>query len=168
MLIVAPPSASRDRVHANLMNKYNPHARFSGDMFIALWEAALHYEIDPVGVIAQSYKETAGGHYTGQVKPEFYNTCGLKVRHLGIHPEVTGDKPLAHQMFPNWVVGAEAHVQHLRAYVNWPVHELIVDPRYELVIGNKNLVHWSELGGGWAPSPSYGVEIEAIMRALQA
>src|SRR5690606_35056032 len=168
MRIIGPPSASLEKVKANLQSKFSPHARFINEMLPALWNAAVRYKIDPVVVVAQSYKETAGGHYTGQVKPQFYNTAGIKVRHLDIFPEVSGDKPLAHAMFASWEVGAEAHVQHLRAYAGWPVEwGLIVDPRYWLVTGHK-LENWSELGGKWAPSPTYGTEIEAIITQLRA
>ncbi len=142
--------------------------RFLDEMFPPLWDAAVRLTIDPVGVIAQAYKETAGGRFGGRVKPEHYNTAGIKVRHLGIYGLVTsGDQPLAHSMFASWDVGALAHVQHLRAYAGWPVDGLIVDPRYWLVIGKHRLEDWSELGGKWAPSPTYGQEIEATMRRVQ-
>jgi N-acetylmuramoyl-L-alanine amidase len=114
-------------------------------------------------------KETGNGSYSGQVKPQFYNTCGLKVRHLGLYPEVDGDRPLAHQMFPNWRVGAIAHVQHLMAYAGVAVlHEPILDPRYDWVIGKHSVVHFAHLGGKWAPSLSYGQELERIMSTLSA
>jgi hypothetical protein len=76
--------------------------------------------------------------------------------------------PLAHQLFPNWEVGSAAHAQHVRAYAGWPVsgRDMIVDPRYGLVIGKHTLTHWAELGGKWAPSPTYGTEIENLMQKL--
>jgi N-acetylmuramoyl-L-alanine amidase len=167
MRIIGPPSASADIVLAHLATHFSVHARFTAEMFPALWEAGEKYSIDPVGVVAQSYKETAGGKFTGVVRPEFYNTCGLKIRHLGVLPEASGDLPLAHSMFASWEVGAEAHVQHLRAYAGWPVDRgLIVDPRYRYVTGSR-LENWSELGTRWAPSPTYGTEIETIMTQLR-
>jgi hypothetical protein len=128
------------------------------------------YGIDPVGVVAQSHKETGGGKFGGKARPEFYNTCGLKIRHQPLFPGVTdGDNPLAHAMFASWQVGAVAHVQHLRAYAGWPVPDtdLVVDPRYVFVIGRYACEDFAELGGKWAPSASYGTELETVARQLQ-
>lgn len=96
------------------------------------------------------------------------NTAGIKVRHTDLFPGITdNDRPLEHQMFPNWEVGAVAQAQHVRAYAGLAVTgELIVDPRYVWVIGHLSLTEWSELGGKWAPSPTYGVEIENLMQQL--
>lgn len=147
------------------------HSRFMGEMFDPLWEEALVYGIDPVGVVAQAYKETGGGQFAGKVRPEFYNPAGIKIRHQALFPGITdGDNPLAHAMFPNWAVGAAAHVQHLSAYAGMRLDagpEVIVDPRYTYVVGKYRLENFEELGGRWAPSLSYGVEIVAIARRLQ-
>jgi Mannosyl-glycoprotein endo-beta-N-acetylglucosaminidase len=171
MRIIGPPSATDEQVQAQLRSM-NIHARFSNEMFEHLWFEAGRLGIDPVGMIAQSYKETGGGHFRGNVRPEFYNTSGIKVRHVGKFPGVDdGDLPLAHAQFPNWRVGAMAQAQHLRAYAGWPLdeYELIVDPRYHLVKG-KWIENWSQLGGvgSWAPSTSYGQEIESIMARLRS
>jgi hypothetical protein len=167
MNIVSQPSAVRSSVVSRLTG-LNPAPVFTQDIFPALWDADLHYGIDPVGLVAQSFKETGAGRFTGNVTPQFYNTAGIKIRHTNIFPGTTdNDRPLAHQMFPNWEVGAAAHAQHVRAYAGRPVSgELIVDPRYVWVIGRFSLTRWSDLGGKWAPSPTYGAEIENIMRTL--
>lgn len=170
MRIIGPPSADRELVLNRLFDVLgNVHVRFAADMFAPLWDAAVGYTIDPVGVVAQAWKETGGGRFAGQVSPHFYNTCGLKVRHVGKYPGVDdGDRPLAHAQFASWEVGAVAHVQHLCAYSGMPAGiDLIVDPRYWLVAGRHRVEQWSELGGKWAPSPTYGTELEAIMRRLQ-
>ena len=44
--------------------------------------------------------------------------------------------------------------------------EMIVDPRFGLVSGV--VTYWSQLGGRWAPSPTYGDEIEAMMVEVSA
>jgi hypothetical protein len=139
------------------------HSRFAAEMLQPLWDAAERYGIDPLGLTVQAGKETGWGRYGGQVKPEFRNTCGLKNRWLGLYPGVDdGDQPLAHARFASWEVGAIAHAQHVRAYTGVPTHDLIIDPRWDWVFGKHRLVHWSELGGRWAPSPTYGQEIEKV------
>jgi hypothetical protein len=143
---------------------------FNDQMLPALWAAGLRYGIDPVGVVAQSYHETGAGKFPGRVKPEFYNTCGLKNRHLGLFPGIDdGDNPLAHARFASWDAGARAHVQHLRAYAGWPVtpESEIVDPRYWLVVG-KRLEEFEELSGNWAPAATYGQSIEALISKLSS
>lgn len=171
MRIIGPESASRETVMLNL--PANTNTLFKTTMFPLLWDKAEMYTIDPVGVVAQSGKETAWGNFGTKVTAGFCNSCGLKIpEHMrSFIPGVTDeDNPLTHQIFPNWEVGIEAQVQHLRAYTGWPVMEFItiVDPRYGLV-KNKWIENWSELGGvgRWAPAPDYGVRIEEIMKRLQ-
>lgn len=167
MKIIGPASADQATVEDRLLD-HAYHPRFITDMAPALWEAADLYGLDPVGVIAQAWKETGGGHFLGQVLPEFYNTCGLKVRHVGKYPGLDdGDRPLAHAQFANWRVGATAHVQHLLAYTGTPIDfcVLIVDPRYTLVSGPP-VTDYEDLGGRWAPSLTYGEEVAAIARLL--
>ena len=142
---------------------------FIKDMAPALWVAAVKYAIEPTGMIAQSLKETGGGRFTGKVRPDFYNPAGIKLRHPNVMPGVTdGDNPLAHAMFPSWVVGAEAHAQHLRAYAGALLDgHLVVDPRLVFVAGRYRIETFEQLGGKWAPSSTYGHEIVAIAAKLQ-
>jgi len=174
-MILGPPSASRETVLANLPRDAHPF--FKGSILPVLWAVAEEHGIDPVGMVAQSGKETGWGRFEGKVKPWFYNPAGIKVRHVGDVEDVLRasgvpesqipDHPLVHQQFPNWYVGALAHAQHLQAYAG--VSELpliIVDPRY-LVVSTHSARTWADLGGRWAPSPTYGTEIEAIMRRLR-
>ena len=168
MKILAPPSASRDTVAFHLPPMAG--STFRDSMFPWLWTAAVEYGIDPVGMVAQSGKETAWGTFPGNVKDWFYNPAGIKVAHdqlvMDLLATTDANHPLVHQQFQNWWVGAIAHAQHLRAYCNAPVDGLIVDPRYHLVIGRAEVVTWGELGGRWAGSPTYGIEIEDIMHRL--
>lgn len=143
-------------------------------MFPELWDAAVLYGVDPVGVVAQSIKETGGGSFLGKVKPPFNNTCGLKItpQQQEMFPGVTDDdNPLAHATFASWQVGATAHVQHLRVWCDDPVTELIVDPRYQVVVGllptRGPAVTWHDLGGRWTTSLTYGDEIEVIIERLR-
>lgn len=173
MFIVGRPSAYIEKVFRNL-NDLNASSLFVDEIAPALWYAASDHAIDPVGVIAQSYKETGAGRFGGAITAKWFNTAGIKIREPGHTPGTEGDKPLAHAMFPNWETGALAQVQHLRAYVNWhiPVCEPLVDPRYVWVIGRytgeNQIVHWSHLSTRWAPSRTYGNEIEDIMTRLRA
>jgi hypothetical protein len=144
---------------------------FADTMFPVLWRVASSYGIDPVGMVAQSGKETGWGEFPGNVKSWFRNTAGIKVRFdkevMALVPTTNPDHPLVHAQFPSWEVGAIAQAQHLRAYCTVPVAELVVDPRYELVIpGFHNAVQWSDLNGKWA-GPTYGSEIEVIIRRLR-
>lgn len=136
----------------------------------AVWDAALEYYIDPVGMVAQSLKETGAGKFGGAIDERWYNTCGLKVRNQTIHPALERDQPLAHAMFPNWRTGAIAQAQHLRAYGGWGIRtgDVLVDPRYTYVIGRFVCTDWSQLGGKWAPSVTYGEQIETIMQEITA
>jgi hypothetical protein len=145
-------------------------------MLEPLWRAASQYGLDPVGLVAQAAKETNWGNYTGRVKPEFHNTCGLKVapeQQALVFPDqpdprpTADDKPLAHAMFSNWWIGAKAHAQHLCAYTGQLIGEEPVDPRYELVVNKHWCENFEDLGGKWAPAPDYGVKIVAIARRLQ-
>jgi hypothetical protein len=174
MRIIGPPSAINKDVTL-LMNSWKNNGRISPlfleEIFPFEWKWGLEYHIDPVGLIAQSYKETGGGKFRGRIPVEFYNPCGLKIRHMGVLSGTGGDMPLAHQMFPNWDVGCLAHVQHVAAYASWVPNELgvpLVDPRYSYVAEDMlKLEDWAELGGRWAPSPTYGSEIETLMKEIQ-
>jgi hypothetical protein len=167
MRILGPPSADRATVLANVTAATGVHARFVADMFPALWWAGLACGVDPVGMVAQSFKETGGGQYAGKVKPEFFNPCGLKVG-ASLFPGVDdGDNPLAHARFPNWQVGALAHAQHLAAYAGVVLPTLIVDPRYELVVGVHRVETFEDLSGKWAPAATYGSDLVKRARKLQ-
>jgi hypothetical protein len=163
MKMVGPPSATKEHVSGELAGM-SPTPLFTQHIFPALWDAGLHYCIDPVGLVAQSYKETGAGAFGGKVSPRFYNTAGIKVRHTDIFPGTTDDdRPLAHQMVSNWEVGAAAHAQHVRAYAGCPISgELIVDPRYVWVNGKFKLTEWSDLSGNWAPLPDLWVRSRRV------
>ena len=164
MRIIGPPSADIDTVRANIPT--TAHARFRASMFPHLWEMAWRYGIDPVGVVAQSFKETGGGNFGRAVTPLHFNTAGIKRVDIA---GLADDDPNAHARFASWEVGAMAQCQHLGAYAGMPVDDLIVDPRFWLV--KVTPATWCEnfedLAGRWAPSPTYGTELVAIARRLQ-
>lgn len=166
MRILGPPSASIDTVRANVA-KLGAAPLFTNEMLPAIWAACVKYAVDPVGAVAQCFKETNGGAFGGQVLPQFCNPAGLKLRYPGLFPETSGDMPLAHAMFPTWAVGAEAFIQHLRAYTGCLIDGYLnVDPRWVFVVGKYRIENFEELSGKWAPSPSYGQEVVAIANKL--
>lgn len=172
MRILGPPSGARETVLSRLAT-IGATPLFIQQMFPALWAAALKYSVDPVGVVAQSFKETGGGSFKRLVLPNFYNTAGLKLRHPNANIGTAGEVTLAHSQFVSWAHGAEAHVQHLLAYAGTldmsGASYLVVDPRAAFVVTNGYRVEqFEELGGKWAPSLSYGAELVAVAQSLLA
>lgn len=169
MQIIGPPTATWETVRTMLLRQPSIAPLFVNEIAPALWDAGLENVVDPLGMVAQSAKETDWGRFPGKVKAGFYNTAGIKVRNQGLYPESAGDLPLAHAQFASWWIGARAHAQHLRAYAGCAVPERdVVDPRYWLVFGKHRLGSFMDLGGPgrWAPSPSYGTELVQIARKL--
>lgn len=167
MRIIGPPSAPLSVVVPALAAQADVHPEFAGPMFGALWRAATRYGLDPVGVVAQSAKETKWGQFGGAVRREMFNPAGIKIRKPGFVAGTDGDKTLAHSQFASWTVGAIAMCQHLRAYAGWPVPhlDLVVDPRYDfaLEVGlSSPVVEFEGLGGKWAPDVAYGTSVVAI------
>jgi hypothetical protein len=168
MRIMGPSSESLDTVRELVLLTKNPDPRFVNDMLPALWEEALRYGIDPVGMVAQSGLETNWGKFGRLVTPEFYNTAGIKINPAlqKMFPEVDGEVRFAHQTFGSWTMGARAQAQHLRKYAGAPVpDEDVVAARYHAVT-LKRCVNFSELGGKWAPRADYGLDIERVARTL--
>lgn len=171
MRILGPPSGDKGTVLSNL-SRLGATPLFTQQMFPALWAASVKYSVDALGVVAQSYKETGGGTFKRLVLPNFYNTAGLKLRHPNPDIGTSGEVTLAHSQFVSWMHGAEAHVQHLLAYAGVldmsGASYLVVDPRAAFVVGKYRVEEFEELGGKWAPSPTYGEEIVSIADSLRA
>lgn len=168
MLILSRPSEDLDVVVRLIGSRGSD--RFINEMVPALWEESLRYGVDPVGVIAQSAKETDWGKFTGTVLPEWKNTAGIKINPAiqRMFPEIAdGNKLWAHAQFGNWNHGARAQVQHLRAYASAPVPEdEVVHARYYTVLSlQKHLGHFYQLSNNWAGA-GYGEEVERIARSL--
>jgi hypothetical protein len=175
MLILGPSDVSQTIVASNLPANAAP--RFTSEMMPALWDVAVRYAVYPPGIVAQAGKETNWGNYTGQVLPNFRNTCGLKIapEQQAMFPSVTDDdKPLAHAMWRSWRVGATAHAQHLWAWCGQledSLPDLNIDPRWKAVqsvLPTKGPAEtWHDLGGRWTTSPTYGDEIGVIIDRLR-
>ncbi len=121
----------------------------------------------------QAAKETGYGRFGGVLDSSYHNPCGLKNSAGG-----EDDDPNAHKKFDNWEQGVIAHLDHLALYAGadgYPKTEYVTswtsqpladnqtyDPRHlgwysTAVYGKCKTVN--ELGGNWAPSSTYGVEL---------
>ena len=122
----------------------------------------------------QAAKETGYWQFTGSVKPEQNNYCGLWATGSpltgqeslnGADPnQVTFEAGLHGATFATPAAGVEAHIQHLYAYATrnpLPAGKVLVDPRFALV--NKGIAPtWLQLNARWAvPGTTYGQSILA-------
>ncbi len=171
--IINVPTMTASAVDAAL-RRLNASPLFLTDMFPALWREAVRYNVDPVGVVAQSLHETGLGTFGAGVSDgkgvdaRWMNTCGLKVRDVTIVPDyyANPDTPLAHASFGSWTIGARAHLEHLVAYAGGYV-DFPVDPRFQWVNRSNPAVEFRDLSGRWAPSSTYGDRIETMIGRLR-
>lgn len=108
--------------------------------------------VRPEVAYAQAAHETGWGRFGGVIDETFHNPCGLKRSTGGAN-----DDPDAHQRFSDWPTGVAAHLDHLALYAaadGYPRSDT-PDPRhFGSIWGAARTVE--QLGGRWAPSPSYG------------
>lgn len=160
--ITGPPQATVAQAQA-WAAKMGAHQRF-----ISIAPLYWHYGqltgIRPEVLYVQSAKETAYGRYGGAVTPDQNNWAGIKTANA------TGDRREDHQSFATPDDGVRAHFNHMCAYVGLkPIGE--PHGRYYVVQG----LSWAgtvkdieELGGKWAPSASYGIDIVKMLAGLLA
>jgi hypothetical protein len=137
-------------------------------LFISLadifWKLAPAVGVDPVVAYTQSAKETGYGKFGGVLDESFRNPCGMKRKEGG------GDYDKeAHQRFLSWEEGIQAQIDHLALYAGAPGYPKsnTPDPRhFDFIKGTAPTIE--QLGGKWAPSPSYGTDIVKMMSDLQA
>jgi N-acetyl-anhydromuramyl-L-alanine amidase AmpD len=130
----------------------------------AYWSYGALTGIRPEVLYAQSAKETAYGRYGGAVTPDMNNWAGIKTKNA------TGDRREDHESFATPADGVRAHFNHMCAYVGLkPVGT--PHGRYYVVQD----LSWAgtvkdveELGGKWAPSASYGIDIVKMLAGLLA
>jgi len=137
---------------------------FIEHMAPASYAAAVEYGLDPTVVIAQSAHETGWGHFGGVLDATYFNVAGIKTREGGGNFD-----PEAHQRFDDWQHGAQAHASHLRAYTSVPLEDHLEDlsPRSVWVWPkNHRFTRMRQLGGHYAPSPTYGERVEAVAARL--
>ena len=107
-------------------------------------------------VFAQAMHETGWLQFGGDVKAEQCNFAGIGA---------TGGGEPGHS-FSSVRLGLRAQVQHLKAYASIdPLKKELIDPRFNYVTrGIAPTVE--DLGGKWAPSPTYGTRLVDLMVEL--
>ena len=170
MKILNTPSATLEQCKEWIKGVKTAHPMASA-MVPLLWDAAVANGVDPVVLIAQAMKETGYFNFKGVIRPNFCNTCGLKVTKGG------GDQdPGAHKRFEYWEDGIMAHSDHLALYAgapNQPKYSpdcashtnekykhngTTKDPRHFTYLHGK-CKNVEDLSGNWAPSSTYGQDI---------
>ena len=119
-------------------------------------------DVNPSIAYVQAAKETNFGKFGGVINESYHNTCGLKIAEGG-----DNNDPKAHKIFDDWDEGVQAHLDHLALYAGakgYPKDESY-DPRHFITIkGQATTV--GQLGGKWAPSTTYGEEINKLYNDL--
>ncbi len=137
------------------------------DTFVDLAELYFEYaedcgEVNPAIAYVQAAKETGYGKFGGVIDESYHNPCGLKTSSGG------GDYDAgAHQKFETWDEGVQAHLDHLALYAGadgYPKSDTY-DPRHFVTITGKAQTV-NSLSGNWAPSSTYGEEVNKLYRDL--
>jgi len=138
------------------------------DVFIGLadlyWALTPKAGVDPVVAYCQSAKETGYGKFGGVIDASYHNPCGIKTSEGGGNYD-----PRAHQRFASWEDGVSAHIDHLALYAGaegYPKQNT-PDPRHFPYLRG-TAITVEQLGGKWAPSPTYGEDIVRLMEELIA
>lgn len=137
------------------------------DTFIGLaklyWKyAPEHGDVNPAIAYAQAAKETKYGNFGGVLDESYKNPCGMKTIIGG-----ADNDPNAHQRFNTWDEAVQAHLDHLALYAgaNGYPKSNTYDPRHFITIKGKAITV-DALGGKWAPSLTYGEEINKLYNDL--
>ena len=133
------------------------------DNFVGLaqlyWKyAPSHGDVNPAIAYVQAAKETGYGKFGGVLNESYKNPCGMKTIIGGSDTD-----PNAHQRFNSWDEGVQAHLDHLALYAGadgYP-RSTTYDPRHFVTIKGK-AVTVNALGGKWAPSLTYGEEVNKL------
>ena len=118
--------------------------------------------VNPAIAYVQASKETGYGNFGGVLDESYHNPCGLKTASGG------GDTDKnAHQKFDTWDEGVQAHMDHLALYAGADGYpkDNTYDPRHYVTIKGKATTV-NSLGGNWAPSATYGEEINQLYENL--
>jgi len=144
----------------SLITTVNPIYRENARRYWTL--ASVNEAIRPEIAWAQHGKETAFGKFSDVVPADFCNPAGIKTRLGG------GDRdPNAHQVFRSWDEGIRAHLNHLTAYAygEWMQPIGVPHDRYRVILTTSwvgSIRETQGLDGKWAPSPSYGRDLDRV------
>ena len=130
------------------------------DLYFKYWNEC--GQVNPAIAYVQAAKETNFGKFGGVIDESYKNPCGLKISSGGDNYD-----PKAHQKFSTWDDGVKAHLDHLALYagaVGYPKSNT-TDPRHFSKIKGK-AVTVKALGGNWAPSKTYGDEVNKYYNEL--
>ncbi|GAA0076919.1 hypothetical protein UT300005_12970 [Clostridium sp. CTA-5] len=135
------------------------------DLAEVYWKyAESHGGVNPGIAYVQSAKETGYGKFGGVLDDTYHNPCGMKTSAGG------GDTdPNAHMRFDSWDEGVQAHLDHLALYAgaNGYPRQDTNDPRHFISIKGKATTV-NSLGGKWAPSSTYGEEVNKLYNDMLA
>ena len=141
-------------------------ARGANVLFIDLaptfYNVAITVGVDPAVLYTQSAKETNFMRFTGVLDESYMNSAGIKTTTGGDDYD-----PNAHHRFDSWEQGIRAQADHLALYAGAPGYPdpNSPDPRhFDFLAGRAPMVE--QLGGNWAPSETYGLEIIRYMNEL--
>ncbi|MDO5517573.1 MAG: N-acetylmuramoyl-L-alanine amidase [Clostridium sp.] len=137
------------------------------DTFVGLAKLYWQYsdecgDVNPGIAYVQAAKETGYGKFGGVLDDSYKNPCGMKTSAGG------GDyDPNAHQRFNSWDEGVQAHLDHLALYAgaNGYPKSNTYDPRHFVTIKGKAPTV-NSLGGKWAPSATYGEDVNKLYNDL--
>lgn len=121
-----------------------------------------HGDVNPAIAYVQAAKETGFGKFGGVLDESFHNPCGLKIAAGGSDTD-----PNAHKRFDDWDQGVQAHLDHLALYAGvdgYPRDNTYDERQFRTVKGTSPTVN--SLGGKWAPSPTYGEEVNQLYNDL--
>ncbi|MGL4364334.1 MAG: glucosaminidase domain-containing protein [Bacteroidales bacterium] len=108
---------------------------------------------------AQMILETGFLRFTGSVRPEMNNFCGLGAFNAST----------AGHQFPDERTGVRAHIQHLKAYGSKsPLVMPLVDPRYKHVNPKGRAQSIRGLAGTWAKDTLYAKKISNLLRRMHS
>jgi N-acetylmuramoyl-L-alanine amidase len=137
------------------------------DTFVDLAELYFEYAedcggVNPAVAYVQAAKETGYGKFGGVIDESYHNPCGLKTAAGG------GDNDAnAHQKFNTWDEGVQAHLDHLALYAGangYPKSDTYDTRHFKTIAGKAQTVN--SLSGNWAPSSTYGEEVNKLYRDL--
>lgn len=119
-------------------------------------------DVNPAIAYVQAAKETAYGKFGGVLDESYHNPCGLKIAGGGSDTDKN-----AHEKFNQWKEGVQAHLDHLALYAGangYPKNDSYDKRQFRTIKGTATTINY--LGGKWAPSSTYGEEVNKLYKDL--